>query len=96
MLMHFKPGETAVRWRAMTLKARGRLPRSWRKKRKAIKVVSHAPAMTAAQALDRFEIPAHVRTKISDILTPGSSVVISDSGISHETGKGTDFVVLTR
>jgi peptidoglycan hydrolase-like protein with peptidoglycan-binding domain len=96
MLMDFKPGETAVRWRAMTLKSRGRIPRSSRKRRKSVKSIERAPAMTALQALDRFEIPTHVRTRISDILTPGSSVVITDKGISHETGRGTDFVVLTR
>ncbi len=96
MLMNFKPGETSVRWRAMTLRSRGRLRRSSRKRRKAIKSVERAPAMTALQALDRFEIPGHVRTRVSDILTPGSSMVITDKGISHETGEGTDFVVLTR
>jgi hypothetical protein len=29
------------------------------------------------------------------ILAPGSSLIISDHGISHETGSDTDFIVLT-
>jgi hypothetical protein len=29
-------------------------------------------------------------------MKPGSSLVISDHGISNETGKFTDFIVLTR
>jgi hypothetical protein len=30
------------------------------------------------------------------LLTPGSSLIISDHGISDETGIDTDFIVLTR
>ena len=30
-------------------------------------------------------------------MSPGASLIISDLGISHETGeRGTDFIVLTR
>lgn len=47
------------------------------------------------RALDRVAIPAAARTFISERLTPGSSLIISDNGISQETGRGTDFVVLT-
>ncbi|MBZ0218426.1 MAG: L,D-transpeptidase family protein [Fimbriimonadaceae bacterium] len=47
------------------------------------------------RALDRVVIPAVARTFISERLTPGSSLIISDNGISRETGRGTDFVVLT-
>ena len=34
--------------------------------------------------------------KIAEKLSPGSSLIVSDHGISHETGAGTDWVVLTR
>lgn len=53
-------------------------------------------AMKARTALDRLTIPDDIRTRISALLTPGSSLAISDNGISRETGRGTDFVVLTR
>ena len=33
--------------------------------------------------------------KIAEFIKPGSSVIITDNGISHETGKGTDYVILT-
>jgi L,D-transpeptidase-like protein len=49
----------------------------------------------ANTALDRIEIPQDVVDRISELLTPASSVIISDYGISHETGKGTDFIVVT-
>lgn len=55
-----------------------------------------AQAMKARTALDRLTIPDDIRTRISALLTPGSSLAISDNGISRETGRGTDFVVLTR
>ena len=49
----------------------------------------------ANAALDRIEIPQDTVERISELLTPASSVIISDYGISHETGKDTDFIVVT-
>ena len=49
----------------------------------------------ANAALDRIEIPQDVVEQISELLTPGSSLIISDYGISRETGKDTDFIVVT-
>jgi len=64
-------------------------------------VVSMAPAQagspaSAAGALDRIAIPQDARDQISELLTPGASLIISDHGLGPETGKGTDFIVLTR
>jgi hypothetical protein len=30
------------------------------------------------------------------LMSPGASLIISDKGLGPETGKGTDFIVLTR
>ena len=49
----------------------------------------------ANAALDRIEIPQDTIERISELLTPASSLIISDNGISQETGSDTDFVVLT-
>jgi hypothetical protein len=49
----------------------------------------------ASSALDRIEIPQDVIEQLSELVTPGSSFIVSDYGISRETGKDTDFVVLT-
>ena len=54
------------------------------------------PKLTAAAALERLEITDHVRQRIGEMLSPGSSLIVSDHGISTETGKGTDFVILTK
>ena len=51
---------------------------------------------TAAQALDRIQIPQEALDRIGEVLSPGASLVISDQGLGPETGEGTDFIVLTR
>ena len=49
---------------------------------------------SADAALDRIEIPQDVVEQISELLTPGSSLIISDYGMSSETREDTDFIVL--
>ena len=59
-------------------------------------VVQGSPASTAAEALDRIQLPTEAMERIGELLAPGTSLVVSDQGISGETGRGTDFIVLTR
>ena len=47
----------------------------------------------ANAALDRIEIPQDAVGQISQLLTPGSSLIVSDYGLSPETGDDTDFIV---
>jgi L,D-transpeptidase catalytic domain len=54
------------------------------------------PAATAAEALDRIEIPPVAVARISALMSKGASLIISDQGLGHETGTETDFIVLTR
>ncbi len=49
----------------------------------------------ASAVLNRIEIPQDTIEKISNLLTPASSLIISDNGFSDETGKDTDFIVVT-
>jgi len=52
---------------------------------------------TPAEALDRIGIPADAMTRVSDALTSGGSIIVSDQGINQgETGEGTDFIVSLR
>jgi lipoprotein-anchoring transpeptidase ErfK/SrfK len=53
-------------------------------------------ARDPSAALDRITIPEDALARINQLMTPGASLIISDLGMSHETGKGTDFIVLTR
>jgi L,D-transpeptidase catalytic domain len=54
-----------------------------------------AADVTAAKAaLDRIAIGPDDLERISEVVLPGSSLIISDEGASIETGKDTDFVVV--
>jgi len=46
--------------------------------------------------LERITIPEDALARVNELMTPGASLIISDLGMSHETGRGTDFIVLTR
>jgi lipoprotein-anchoring transpeptidase ErfK/SrfK len=50
-----------------------------------------------AEALDRIAIPQDAMARITEALTTGSSIIVSDQGINQgETGEGTDFIVSLR
>jgi lipoprotein-anchoring transpeptidase ErfK/SrfK len=50
-----------------------------------------------AEALDRLTIPAEAMARITDALSTGGSIIVSDQGIAAgETGEGTDFIVSLR
>jgi lipoprotein-anchoring transpeptidase ErfK/SrfK len=51
---------------------------------------------TAAEALERVTIPLEARERIEALMSAGASLIISDQGLGPETGRGTDFIVLTR
>jgi len=48
----------------------------------------------AKAALDQIAMPLEAIQRITDVVLPGSSLIISDEGLSIETGKDTDFVVV--
>jgi hypothetical protein len=48
----------------------------------------------AKAALDRINIPQDVLDRIEGMMSPRSSLIISDEALSPETGKGTEFIVL--
>jgi hypothetical protein len=50
-----------------------------------------------AEALDRLTIPADAMARITEGLSTGGSIIISDQGVNtSETGEGTDFIVPLR
>jgi lipoprotein-anchoring transpeptidase ErfK/SrfK len=50
-----------------------------------------------AEALDRLSIPADTMARITEALSTGGSIIVSDQGIgAGETGEGTDFIVSLR
>jgi hypothetical protein len=61
-----------------------------------VSVPSTTAISGAADALDRISIPQDAVERISELISPGASLIISDQGLGPETGVGTDFIVLTR
>ncbi len=95
------PNETGgMRWNLVTvtdpIKGEHREPRRKKNaKGQPNPVVAAVPPTTAKEALDRIQMPKEAVDRIGELLVRGSSLVISDQGISHETGRGTEFIVLT-
>jgi hypothetical protein len=54
------------------------------------------PTLSAAEALGRIALAPEVRDIVAPFVRPGTSLTVSDQGLGRETGRGTDFIVLTR
>jgi hypothetical protein len=63
-----------------------------------VKISDAEPVMPSspAAALDRIIMPPELVERISAMITPGSSLIVSDNKLSDETGDDTDFIVTTR
>ena len=90
---------SAVRWSVVSIPEQSTSANS-AKQRKAPKqqivgVPSVPSSYDANAALDRLAVPPDAVEQISELLTPGSSLIISDYGVSSETGPDTNFIVLT-
>jgi hypothetical protein len=55
-----------------------------------------SPPQTPAQALANITIPQAAVDYISQLIVPGSTLIVSDHGLGDETGEGTNFVVVLR
>ena len=89
------PGETPKRVRYV--EERGRYGEPRRRRREIVDETAGdaPPPQSPAQVLARFDIPPDIGEAISQMIVPGSSLVVSDQGLGDETGEGTDFVVVT-
>jgi hypothetical protein len=92
-----------VRWLAVSLgydRAANRSESAKRKGRaeRGERVSSAADALrqAAMAALDRIELPPEALERIGPFLAPGASLLISDQGLGNETGRDTDFIVVTK
>ncbi len=102
---HAAPSGKDLSWTATTLPTNAGAERTMAvakaRRNGAIQAIHAAEAapsrpLTAAAALERFELPPDVRDQLSELMFPGSSLIISDQPLSQETGKYTDLIVLTR
>ena len=102
--LEFKDGGDTMRWQAVSIAASGQNAANSRKVSRASRSeaeppfqVASGPPSTAAEALDRIELPQEAIDRISQMLSPGTSLIVSDHGHNREMrAVGTDFIVLTR
>jgi len=93
MALSYMPDDMSLRWSALAMYP---IPKAARARGSG---ESHPESpMTdvgmAKAALERIIIPQEVLNRFSEFVSPGSSLIITDEGISRETGKDTDFIVL--
>jgi len=85
-----------IRWNVVAIKTpNGQAPeRTKSEKASLARQMSSSDTETAARAaLDRISIAPELLEKVSELIQPGSSIIITDDGMSSETGTGTDFIV---
>jgi lipoprotein-anchoring transpeptidase ErfK/SrfK len=89
---------TTLRWNVVSMPGTGPAPAKKPAKGKHVEpaVAPTQSASNATEALGRVTIPPDALERISELMSPGASLIISDKGLGPETGKGTDFIVLTR
>jgi hypothetical protein len=105
--MDFKNGGPEMRWSAVSMKSEDTsdelhdlygIKERWVDGR-MIKTASFSrerwTPLTPSEVLDRIYIPQEAIDRISELLIPGSSLIVSDEGLNKETRKHTEFVVLT-
>src|SRR4029077_5448141 len=89
--MEFQSEGAAIRWTVVSIPEEfPRMSEGATKEREApVKqtALSVPSADKANAALNRIEIPQDTIERISELLTSASSLIISDNGFSHETGK---------
>jgi len=88
--------ENSLRWNVVSISETpsDTSPRSDKKPNAPVQGTTDRSPGDANAALDRIEIPPDVVARISQLLTPGSSLIVSDYGVSRETGNDTDFIVV--
>jgi hypothetical protein len=98
-VMGFRNEDETLRWTVVSIPEKSPPTTSKRNAHGTPIVETTTPVSSsdsANAALDRIEIPQDVVERVSELLTPGSSLILSDYGISGETGRDTDFIVLTQ
>ncbi len=96
--MEFQSEGAAIRWTVVSIPDEfPRIEGATKEREAPVKqtALSVPSPDKANAALNRVEIPQDTVERISELLTPASSLIISDNAFSYETGKDTDFIVIT-
>ncbi len=98
--LELEPSDRALSWSVVSMatpvQAEPKPRRGLEPQNRAQPETRPAIPQSADASLARIHIPDDVLERIAEFLRPGSTFMISDLDASNETGKGTDFVLLTR
>jgi hypothetical protein len=101
----FKDDGKAMHWWVVSVPASAQASANARKVSRASRSeaepmlpVASGPPSTPREALDRIELPQEARDRVSEMLSAGTTLIVSDHGHNREMRDNgtTDFVVLTR
>src|SRR5216684_3496917 len=70
--------------------------RATRDEQRPVPLTADSLRQAAGDALDRIELPPEALERIGPLVAPGTSLLISDQGLGNETGRDTDFIVVTK
>lgn len=79
------------KWFGMSLE--NKLPKTTKKR---LGITAEGEPGTLERTLSRITVPKDVRERLAGLLANGSSLSITDTESGLETGKGTDFITVTR
>jgi hypothetical protein len=99
-----KADGAAMRWFVVSVPASGsaqtsarRVSRASRSEAEPLLPMVSGPPSGPAEALDRIDLPQDAIDRIAEMVTPGTSFIVSDHGHNREMrAYGTDFILLTR
>lgn len=92
---------TTMRWSVVTMpgdaapRAEVQTHRGRKSHREREEILEQRPSSSPSEALNRIDMPTEAIDRISEMMSPGSSLIISDQPMSGETGRDTDFIILT-
>ena len=91
--LRYTDNDSGLRWSAFTMYAKARVTPDHRS-RGAAREPMTADVTAAEAALARVSIQQDALDRINELVSPGSSLIITDEAMSQETGSDTDFIVL--
>jgi hypothetical protein len=91
--LRYTDDDSGLHWSALTMYAKPSVPPDHRF-RAAAREPMMADVAAAEAALARISIQQDALDRISELVSPGSSLIITDEAMSQETGRDTDFIVL--
>jgi hypothetical protein len=93
--VEYANADTELRWSVVSMYRTASEAADGKRQRTETQARAAAADVAGARlALDRIVIPREAVERISEVVTPGSSLIVTDEPISRETSKHTDFIVV--